>query len=87
LIANLRVGASVNIDFIYLVSFLHQVGGDMHYDYVVKSIKINRVLSPIVVVFKGITNPESQIIEVGQESSYTLDASSSYDLDGLNNPS
>lgn len=76
-------GETVNIDLIYLVSYMESLTSKTQYDYIVRTVKITRTQSPIEVVFKGISN-KSQEIYVGQESSITLDASDSFDID---NPS
>jgi hypothetical protein len=53
---------------------------DLKYDYVVRTVTLTRVPSPIQVKFVGLTNLSEPIL-VGQESSLTLDASDSLDLD------
>jgi hypothetical protein len=54
-------GETVNIDLIYLVSYMESLTSKTQYDYIVRTVKITRTQSPIEVVFKGISNKSQEI--------------------------
>ncbi len=58
------IGETLSVDLIYLISYVESLGAKPQYDYIVRTVKITRVDSPLKVVFKGIENQTSEI-EVG----------------------
>eukprot|EP00347_Sterkiella_histriomuscorum_P005081 403357971 len=70
----LKLGQTYPIDFVYLFSSYKD--NKLVFDYLVKSIFINRVASPLIVNF---TNGFDY--QVGQEESLIIDASTSFDPD------
>jgi hypothetical protein len=78
-IENLDPASSVKVDFIYLASYVNS-DGVTQYDYIVRSITINKISMPIIIQIAGVANLD-QTITVGTESTLILDASTSYDMD------
>ena len=56
----------LTVDFIYLVSYSITGNNSKLYDYLVKSVNINYVSSPLEVRLQGVNNI-SLPIEIGQE--------------------
>jgi|LauGreDrversion4_2_1035121.scaffolds.fasta_scaffold12031_3 hypothetical protein len=54
-------GETLNVDLIYLVSFMESLTSKTQYDYIVRTVKITRTQSPIEVLFKGIANKSVEI--------------------------
>ena len=67
------------MSFIYLISYIKKGGLDTFYDYLVYPVRITRIPAPLQVVFKDL--PANLSLDVGQESSLTLDAGLSFDHD------
>ena len=55
-INNLSPKNSLNIDFIFLTSFVDQTYGNTYYDYVVQSVTIYKSAVPLMVQFVGVPN-------------------------------
>ena len=69
----------IEVNFIYLISYIKKGGLETFYDYLVYPVRIIRIPAPLQVLFNGL--PANLSLEVGQESSLTLDAGLSLDLD------
>lgn len=55
-INNLSPKNSLNIDFIFLTSFVDQTYGNTYYDYVVQSVTIYKSAVPLMIQFVGVPN-------------------------------